>query len=104
MVIRDSKSGKKKKFKYHEKTVSEGQVNLTMSIKAYCIDVVVNVKPIYQNKHVFFRVSLQLQKKTMKNYEELRRTIFSFQKVWVEKNIFPMTYSFKEQVKIVNTW
>ena len=31
-----------------------------MLIKAYCDDVLVETNPIYLNKHVFSRVSLQL--------------------------------------------
>ena len=38
---------------------------VTMSIKAYCVNVVVSIKPIYFNKHLFFSVSLQLYRKTM---------------------------------------
>ena len=29
-------------------------------IKAYCVNAVVNIKPIYLNKHVSSRVSLEL--------------------------------------------
>ena len=38
---------------------------VTMSIKAYCVNVVVSIKPIYFNKHLSFSVSFQLQRKTM---------------------------------------
>ena len=31
-----------------------------MTLKAYSADAVVNIKPIYLNKHVFFSGSLQL--------------------------------------------
>ena len=33
---------------------------LTMFIKAYCINILANVRPIYLKKHVFSRVTLQV--------------------------------------------
>ena len=36
---------------------------LTMFIKTYCVNVAVNIKPIYLNEHVFSHVSLQLKRK-----------------------------------------
>ena len=38
---------------------------LTMFIKTYCVNVAVNIKPIYLNEHVFSHVSLQLKRKTI---------------------------------------
>ena len=43
---------------------------LTMFIKAYCVNVVIYMKPTYLNKHVFFRVPLQLPRKTIIVYCE----------------------------------
>ena len=33
---------------------------LTTFIQAYCVNLVVNIKPVYSNKHVFPHVPLQL--------------------------------------------
>ena len=43
---------------------------LTMFIKAYCVNVVIYMKPTYLNKHAFFRVPLQLPRKTIIVYCE----------------------------------
>ena len=43
---------------------------LTISIKTDCVHVVINIKSIYLNKHLFFCVSLHLQRKTIIFYGE----------------------------------
>ena len=43
---------------------------LTIFIKTYCDNVVVNMRPIYLNKHLFLLVSSQLESKTIMFYYE----------------------------------
>ena len=53
-----------------------------MSIKAYCAYVIVNIKPIYLNKNVFFRVFLQLKE----NYNQKKYSLkVKLKKVWIVK-------------------
>ena len=43
---------------------------LTIFIKTYCDNVVVNMRPIYFNKHLFLLVFSQLESKTIMFYYE----------------------------------
>ena len=43
---------------------------LTIFIKTYCDNVVVNMRPIYLNKHLFLLVFSQLESKTIMFYYE----------------------------------
>ena len=73
---------------------------LTISIEAYCVYVVVIIKPIYLRKYVFLRVSLPFQRKTIIfNCEENVYWKGNFKKVCVVKNW--LTNSFKEYVKLL---
>ena len=59
---------------------------LTMSIKAYDVNVVVNIKPIYLNKHVFFLTIVMESFNLLLRRKCLLKVIFK--NVWVVKNLF----------------
>ena len=72
---------------------------LTIFIKTYCDNVVVNMRPIYLNKHLFLLVSSQLESKTIMFYYEE-----NVHWKWDSKIYFSRTYNIKEYVKIVKVY